>query len=105
MSQQADNYILTRDASEAERLKILHDDMIACQGCYLYPDIPSHRPGTRISDVATGSGVFLHDLAHAYASAELHGFDISDKIFGPAASLPPSVSLHVADVREPFEIH
>nr|POE79460.1 n-methyltransferase sirn [Quercus suber] len=103
MASPADNYILIRDTSEAERLELQHEYMISCQGYYLHPEI--HIPATeaRIADVCTGTAIFLREIATAHASAECHGFDISDKMFPAQADLPRNVALHIADVKRPFE--
>lgn len=103
MSLPKDNYIIIRDASEAERLNIQHEYLLSCQGYYLHPDIPVPSPGARIADIATGTAIFLHEIAEAYPHTECHGFDISDKMFPPRAELAKNVTLHLADVKKPFD--
>ena len=99
----ADNYIIARDTSEADRLEVQHECMISCQGYYLHPDIPFPATGARIADLATGTAIFLRELAPACPGAEFHGFDISDKMFPAPSSLPQNVQLHIADIKQPFE--
>jgi len=56
----------------------------------------------KIADVATGTGIFLLDLAKTLPTAsEFHGFDISSAQF-PKAQVPANVQFHVADAKKPF---
>ncbi|KAK4496444.1 hypothetical protein PRZ48_012424 [Zasmidium cellare] len=103
MSVPADNYIISRDANEAERLVVQHKCMISCQGYYLHPEVKPSATAPRIADVATGTGIWLCELAPAYPQAELHGFDISDKMFPSQDSLPSNVKLHTADIKKPLD--
>ena len=55
-----------------------------------------------IADVATGTGIFLLDLAKELPTAsEFHGFDISPAQF-PKAHVPTNVQFHVTDAKKPF---
>lgn len=101
MGPPVDNYIISRDTSEAERLNIQHEYMISCQGYYLHPDIEVPDTGARIAELCTGTAIFLREVAAAYITAEFHGFDISDKMF--PQEIPDNVQLHVADVKKPFD--
>lgn len=102
MSLPADNYIISRDANEAERLEIQHKCMISCQGYYLHPEVILPI-APRIAELATGTAIWLRELAPAHPQAECHGFDLSDKMFPAQDGLPPNVKLHTADIKKPFD--
>lgn len=99
----ADNYIIARDTSEAERLNVQHQYIISCQGYYLHPDIYLPATDTRVADLCTGTAIFLREVAQAFPSAECHGFDISDKMFPAQSELPNNVDLHIADIKQSFD--
>ena len=88
---------------EAERLVVQHNCMISCQGYYLHPEVKPSTTAPRIADLATGTGIWLCELAPAYPQAELHGFDISDKMFPSQESIPSNVKLHTADIKKSFD--
>ena|SRR5579871_1856351 len=69
----------------------------------LHPDIMSSLPqNPKIADVATGTGIFLLDLAKTLPTAsEFHGFDISSEQF-PKTHMPANVQFHIADAKNPF---
>lgn len=112
MSTPADNYIITRSTSEAERLDLQHRLVLNCQGYYLHPCIKlpslssnsSNSHPLRIAELATGTSIFLQELApHLPPSTELHGFDISDRMFPPVEKRPANLHLHTADIKKPFD--
>lgn len=102
MSLPADNYIITRNAGEGERLELQHRMTISCQGYYLHPDI-SVPSSARIGEVCTGTAIWLREVAAANSSAECHGFDLSDAMYPSQDKLPTNVKLHLADIKKPFE--
>jgi len=56
----------------------------------------------KVADIATGTGIFLLDLAKILpAASELHGFDISPAQF-PQADVPANIQFHLADAKKPF---
>ena len=61
------------------------------------PDSPS------IADIATGTGLFLRELARSYPGARLDGYDISSELF----VADKNINLSVADAKQPFpnELH
>lgn len=60
-------------------------------------------PSPRIADVATGTGIWLADLAGELPPhAELDGFDMDESKFAPREDLPANVTLRAADMRAPF---
>ncbi|MCJ1432519.1 hypothetical protein MMC27_001876 [Xylographa pallens] len=61
----------------------------------LHPDIPQPAPSARIADVATGTGLWLVDLAAALpSSVRFDGFDISLEQAPAASFLPANVHMH-----------
>lgn len=103
MSLPSDNYILSRDATEADRLELQHRCMISCQGYYLHPDVSLPSTSARIAELGTGTTIWLREVALAYPAVECHGFDISDAMFPGQKDLPPNIQLHKADIKQPFE--
>ncbi|GAM87321.1 hypothetical protein ANO11243_053440 [Dothideomycetidae sp. 11243] len=56
---------------------------------------------TKVADVATGNGIWLHDFARDKpASIELHGFDISLDQVGPSPWLPANIRMHIWNIFE-----
>lgn len=72
-------------------------------GYMLHPDIISSLPqNPKIADVATGTGIFLLDLAKTLpTTSDFHGFDISPAQF-PKVHVPANIQFHVANAKEPF---
>jgi hypothetical protein len=72
-------------------------------GYMLHPEIMSSLPhAPKVADVATGTGIFLLELAKTLpAASELHGFDISPAQF-PKAHVPANIQFHVANAKTPF---
>ena len=77
-------------------------------GCNIHPSIPIPNTGTsslRIADVATGTAIWLLDLASTLPSSsttEFYGFDISTKQFPAPEDRPANVSLYEHNVLNPF---
>lgn len=73
-------------------------------GYSLHPKIASKLPeNARIADIATGTGIWLKDLASLSPSTyTFHGYDISSEQFLPAESLPSNVSLGSIDFKKPI---
>lgn len=60
-------------------------------------------PDLRVADVATGTAIWLLDLAKTLpADAQLYGFDISTAQFPALEARPPNVSLFKHSVTSPF---
>ena len=99
----ADNYIITRSSTEAERLELQHRCILSCQGYHIHPLIQTSLPASpRIAELATGTAIWLRELASAHADAECHGFDISDAMFPGPETLPANVVLHTTDIKQPL---
>lgn len=73
-------------------------------GYSLHPSIASRLPANaRVADVATGTGIWLKDLASISPSTQtFHGYDISSEQFLPSESLPSNVSLGFLDFKKPI---
>jgi SAM-dependent methyltransferase len=73
-------------------------------GYSLHPSIASRLPSNaRIADVATGTGIWLKDLASVSPSTySFHGYDISSEQYLPVESLPKNVSLGFLDFKKPI---
>ena len=105
-----DGYMLRRDSQESKRLNSQHDFMVALSGGHLiHPSI--FRNGLHaVADVATGTGVWLQDVAASPAfssrtdgkQTEFVGFDISSQQFPPAEEIPPNLNFVAHDMTEPF---
>ena len=105
-----DGYMLRRDSQESKRLNAQHEFMVALSGGHLiHPSIPCNVLRA-VADVATGTGVWLQDVARSLAfssqagskKTEFVGFDISPQQFPPAGETPPNLSFVTHDMTEPF---
>lgn len=72
-------------------------------GFHIHPSIASKLPpNARIADVATGTGVYLIQLAESWPEATLDGYDISALQYPETASLPGNIKLKFLDVKQPI---
>ncbi|KAI5926282.1 hypothetical protein F4810DRAFT_656256 [Camillea tinctor] len=96
-----DPYALMRDCNASSRLTAQHYLWKDLLGYLIHPDIPTRSADLKIADVATGNGIWLHDVARGRPmSTELHGFDISLDQVGPKAWLPANIRMHTWNVFE-----
>ncbi|KAI0538833.1 hypothetical protein GGR58DRAFT_525698 [Xylaria digitata] len=96
-----DAYLLTRGCNASTRLTALHYLWKDLLGYLIHPDIPTRSANLKVADVATGNGIWLHDLANTMpASCGFHGFDISLDQVGPTAWLPSNIHMHTWDIFE-----
>ncbi|KAF2034361.1 hypothetical protein EK21DRAFT_97467 [Setomelanomma holmii] len=97
-------YWLGRASEEQKRLLKQHGVWTKSIGYLLHPSISPKLPSNaRIADVATGTGIWLKDLAQVSPPEyTFHGFDISSEQFLPADSLPQNVSLGFIDFKKPI---
>ncbi|KAJ8108897.1 hypothetical protein ONZ43_g6286 [Nemania bipapillata] len=96
-----DGYALMRDCNASARLTAQHYLWKDLLGYLVHPDIPTRSADLKVADVATGNGIWLHDLAsHAIPSAEFHGFDISLDQVGHRSWLPANIHMHTWNVFE-----
>ncbi|TEA19692.1 N-methyltransferase tcpN [Colletotrichum sidae] len=103
-------YTLNRGdlAAERRRLEWNHHNiwLPVCDGQLCPPEILAHLrdlPSPRVAEVATGTGVWLRELAAQLpASAELRGIDMDATKFPPASELPPNMSMTKHNALRPF---
>ncbi|KAI1092954.1 hypothetical protein F5B19DRAFT_452407 [Rostrohypoxylon terebratum] len=96
-----DMYALMRDCNASARLTAQHYLWKDLLGYLIHPDIPTRFDDLKIADVATGNGIWLHDVARGKStSTELHGFDISLDQVGPKAWLPANIRMHTWNVYD-----
>jgi hypothetical protein len=90
-------YVLRRNYAAAARLNLQHYQHRQCLGYLLHPSIPV-QPGLKIADVATGTGIWLLELAGEVPEhCVLEGWDISDAQFPHESCLPSNVKFGVFD--------
>ncbi|KAI1368600.1 hypothetical protein F5Y08DRAFT_247748 [Xylaria arbuscula] len=100
-AEKRDGYALMRDCNASARLTAQHYLWKDLLGYLLHPDIPTRFADLKVADVATGNGIWLHDLArHAPPSAEFHGFDISLDQVGHQTWLPANIHMHTWNLFE-----
>ena len=72
-------------------------------GYSLYPAVlaaTKEQTSLKIADVATGTGIWLYELAeYLPASTQLDGFDVCPDQFPHQACLPNNVNLRVLDAK------
>ncbi|KAK2616819.1 hypothetical protein QQS21_000196 [Conoideocrella luteorostrata] len=96
-----DPYALMRDCNASSRLTAQHYLWKELLGFLVHPDISSRAVDLKVADVATGNGIWLHDLARNRPTpAEFHGFDISLNQIGPKSWLPANMHFHAWDLFE-----
>lgn len=67
------------------------------------PGNPPPATPLRIADVATGTAIWLLDVAKTLPKeTQLYGFDISAAQFPPLEARPSNVSLHEHSITKPF---
>lgn len=72
-------------------------------GFNIHPSIASKLPpNARIADVATGTGIYLKQLAESWPEATLDGYDISAMQYPETASLASNIKLKLLDVKKPI---
>ena len=95
--------MLPRDSSEAERLRVQHQFLLALvNGHLIHPSIPRKALRT-VADVGTGTGIWLQELAKDFDgkhNPEFVGFDISQQLFPP--DKPSNQDFIVHDMTRPF---
>jgi hypothetical protein len=97
--QDTPSYVLKRDYAASARLNLQHAQHKQCLSYLLHPSIPSLKEGMRIADVATGTGIWLLDLAtEAPEHCTFEGWDISDAQFPHESCLPGNVTFGTFDV-------
>ncbi|RHZ54841.1 class I SAM-dependent methyltransferase [Aspergillus thermomutatus] len=90
-------YMLERTYSATARLNYQHYLFRECVKFNLHPSIPV-PPNARIADVATGTAIWLFELARDLPTATFDGLDISLDSAPPAEWLPQNVTLRQWDI-------
>lgn len=103
--------MLPRDSDGSKRLNSQHAFMFnLSNGRLIHPSI-SCKDLRAMADVATGTGVWLREVAASQVVTSqtddstkraFTGFDISPQQFPSAADLTPGVEFVVHDMTEPF---
>lgn len=104
------DYMLDRDSEESKRLDAQHNFMRSLSGGHLtHPSVPSNNIRS-IADVATGTGIWLRELAASPAYSgridgeerSYVGFDISPLQLPSTSEQQHNVSFVVHDMTEAF---
>lgn len=98
------DYVLNRDYAATTRLNCQFFLWKEELGFNLHPSIPVLSSGCRIADLATGTAIWLLDLARSLPNSSLDGFDISLQQCPPPEWLPPSVHVHQWDIFTPVPL-
>ncbi|KIM93704.1 hypothetical protein OIDMADRAFT_46112 [Oidiodendron maius Zn] len=93
----SNEYILGRGISESVRLYGQHLLWKLHQGYLLHPSI-TRTENMKIADIGSGTGLWLLDLARDLpCTAQLDGYDVSNKQFPPRHLWPENVTLALLD--------
>ncbi|EAW12432.1 class I SAM-dependent methyltransferase [Aspergillus clavatus NRRL 1] len=90
-------YMLERNYLATARLNYQHYLFRECVGFNLHPSIPVPSKA-RIADVATGTAIWLFDVARDFPGASLHGLDVSLDSAPSVEWLPRNVTLRKWDI-------
>ncbi|KAL8937919.1 MAG: hypothetical protein Q9216_004181 [Gyalolechia sp. 2 TL-2023] len=110
MAEEAEPYMLPRNAQESQRLDAQHEYMRQMSfGHLTHPSIPALRLKA-VADIATGTGVWLRQLAEDPAldpptqgePPNFVGFDISSEQFPSTDALPPNLAFVTHDFVNSF---
>lgn len=86
-------YMLDRNYAAAARLNFQHYLWKASLNFNIHPSIPIPGQDARIADVATGTAIWLSEVARELPNAQLHGFDIDLTQAPPKEWLPSNTRL------------
>lgn len=100
-------YVLCRDYAASARLNLQHSQYTKAVGYLLHPEILAALPqDATIADIATGTGIWLLDLADQIPeTCKLEGWDISGDQFPSKATLPENISFGTFDATAVLEEH
>ncbi|CAF9906016.1 hypothetical protein IMSHALPRED_004049 [Imshaugia aleurites] len=94
-----DQYALDRSYSAASRLNYQFYLWKNTLKFNLHPSIPTPSATGRIADVATGTGIWLLDLAHEVpTTVRMDGLDITLSQTPPKQWLPPNINMRVWNI-------
>jgi len=94
----ANGYMLGRNFTSACRLNAQHYVWQQELQFNVHPDIPSLQPGSRVADVAAGTGAWLLETARAFPDVQFDGFDIGTLQCAAKPCLPSNVDFHEWDM-------
>lgn len=97
-------YMLGRSYAAASRLNFQHYLWRESLHFNLHPSI-SIPEKARIADVATGTAIWLVDIAREYPTAQLDGFDINTSQAPPKQWLPPNITLKTWNIFDDVPQH
>lgn len=96
-------YILPVDTEEGRRLDLQYEAIKDSAGGKRILAPVELSPGDHVLDCATGTGVWLLDIASVSpTTVSFYGIDISPHLFPPSASTPPNVSFSQYSVLDPM---
>ena len=93
-------YMLGRSYAASSRLNLQYYLWKETLHFNIHPSIPVHG-ASRIADVATGTAIWLINVAHEYPSALLDGFDIDVSQAPPTQWLAPNITLRQWNIFDP----
>ena len=98
MATHTDKYLLNRGYAVTSRLNLQIDLWKRCLHFNSHPSIrlPGDKPC--IADVATGTALWLVDVAQEIPSSQCDGFDIDLIQYPPAERLPSNVQVRARDM-------
>ncbi|KAF7191838.1 N-methyltransferase tcpN [Pseudocercospora fuligena] len=101
-----DKYTLPRNKTESARLEQQHSLIVQNLGFILHPRIEAALPkDARIADVATGTGIWMRDLASKAPSTwSFVGLDLSDAQF-PSSEQQGRCTFDILNILEPVPEH
>lgn len=94
-----DTYLLSRGSFAATRLNCQHYIWGRELGFTIDPTVALPNPSPRIADVATGTGMWLLEVASLYPGARCDGTDIDLSQAPPSKWCPPNVAFSRWDFR------
>lgn len=92
-------YMLGRNYAAASRLNFQHYLWKESLHFNLHPSIPIPEEA-QIADVATGTAIWLIDVAREYPTARLDGFDVNTSQAPPEQWLSPNITLKTWNIFE-----
>ena len=93
-------YMLCRSHAASSRLNLQYYLWKESLHCNIHPSIRLHST-SRIADVATGTAIWLTNVAREYPSAQLDGFDIDISQAPPMQWLAPNITLRTWNIFDP----
>lgn len=98
-------YGLERGRIASMRLNLQHFLWKQQLGYNLHPSIPTDKAGLKIADVATGTGVWVFEIASSLPQAQVDGFDISLDQLPPQDHLPENIKFDLLNILEDVPQH